>query len=242
MVNWEGMIMNDKIIGIIGGMGPKATIDLYTKIVDATEIEKEQDHFRVIIDSNPRIPDRTEGILGIGESPLNALIETGKNLEKLGVDIGCIPCITAHYFIEDVQKELSYPILNALEELNKYIKENYSGVKKVGVLATTGTRKIGLFQKYLTDFSIIYPSDEIQKECVMEAIYGKEGIKHGNLGNKPLQLLKRASDELIEKGAELIISGCTEIILVLKPHHITKPLIDPMDVLAKAIVNTAKLA
>lgn len=60
--------MNDKIIGMIGGMGPKATVDLYTKIIEATEIEKEQDHFRVIIDSNPKIPDRTEGILGIGKA------------------------------------------------------------------------------------------------------------------------------------------------------------------------------
>lgn len=229
--------MNDKIIGIIGGMGPKATVDLYMKIIDATKIKNEQDHFRVIIDSNPKIPDRTQAILGNGESPIKALIETGKNLEKIGVDIACIPCITAHYFIEDVQKELSYPILNALEELNKYIRENYPKVKNIGVLATTGTIKIGLFQKYLNDFNIIYPSEIIQNGCVMEAVYGKEGIKNGNLGDKPLQLLKKASEELVAEGAELIISGCTEVALVLKPHHITKPLIDPMNVLANAIVK-----
>lgn len=231
--------MNDKIIGIIGGMGPKATIDLYSKILDATKIEKEQDHFKVIIYSNPKIPDRTKAILGLGESPLNALIETGKALEKLGVDVACIPCITAHYFIDDVQKELSYPILNALEELNKYIKTNFPDVKNIGVLATTGTVKSGLYNKYFADFNIIYPSDETQNQCVMEAIYGKEGIKNGDLSDKPLNLLKNASEELIEKGAEIIISGCTEVILVLKPHHIIKPLIDPMDILAKAVVNYA---
>lgn len=231
--------MNDKVIGIIGGMGPKATIDLYSKIIDATIIEEEQDHLRVIIDSNPKIPDRTKAILGVGESPLKALVETGKNLEKLGVDFACIPCITAHYFIEDLQKELSYPVLNALEEVKKHIKSNFPNLKYIGILATTGTIKTGLFQKYLTDYKIIYPSDDIQSNCVMEAVYGKEGIKNGNTGDKPLELLKRASEKLIEAGAELIISGCTEIILVLKPHHITVPLIDPMDVLAKAAVNYA---
>ncbi|HEY8362678.1 MAG TPA: amino acid racemase [Tissierellaceae bacterium] len=231
--------MNDKIIGIIGGMGPKATIDLYSKIIDATKIETEQDHFKVIIYSNPKIPDRTKAILGLGESPLDALIETGKALEKLGVEVACIPCITAHYFIEDVQKELSYPILNALVEVNKYIKANYPNVKNVGVLATTGSVKSGIYKKYLGDFNIIYPCDEIQANCVMEAIYGKEGIKNGDLGEKPLSLLKKASEELIENGAEVVISGCTEIILVLKPHHISVPLIDPMDVLAKAVVEYA---
>lgn len=160
-------------------------------------------------------------------------------MEKVGVDFACIPCITAHYFIDEVQRNLSYPILNALEELNKYIKENYPKVRNIGVLGTTGTIKSNLFPKYLSDFNIIYPSEATQRDYVMEAIYGQDGIKSGNLGNKPLQLFKKASEELIKEGAELIIGGCTEVVLVLKPHHISKPLIDPMEILAKAIVKYA---
>lgn len=229
--------MNNKIIGIIGGMGPEATIDLYSKILMATHANKDQDHFRVIIDSNPKIPDRTKAILGIGESPVEEIIKTGKTLEKVGVDIACLPCITSHYFIEEVQAKLSYPILNALVELDNCIKENYPTAQNIGVLATTGTIETGLFSKYLKGTKILYPTAKSQSEKVMEAIYGIEGIKSGNKGNKPLQLLQSASNELIENGADLIISGCTEIALVLKPHHISKPLLDPMVVVAPSVIK-----
>lgn len=229
--------MNDKIIGILGGMGPEATANLFMQIIKSTQATVDQDHFRVIIDSNVKIPDRTKFILGLGESPVNAMVETGKNLEKANVDVGCIPCITAHYFIEDIQKELSFPLLNALEELNNYIKSNYPDTKKIGILATTGTIKTGLFEKYLTNMDIIYPTETYQKEKVMEAIYGENGIKSGNTGAEPLNLLKDTSEHLIQNGAEIIISGCTEVSLVLNANNVTKPLLDPMDIVAQAIVK-----
>lgn len=229
--------MNDKIIGIIGGMGPEATADLYMKIIKATKVSKDQDHFRVIIDSNPKIPDRTKAILGIGESPVEAIVKTGKNLEKLGVEVACIPCITSHYFFEEIQKKLSFKILNALEETRKYIEDKYPEAKKIGVLATSGTLKTGLFNKYFPGFEIIYPETSVQDSMVMEAIYGASGIKSGNTGEYPLNLLKDASMKLIDNGAEIIISGCTEIALALKQEHINKPLIDPMVVVAHAVVK-----
>ncbi|MBS4534498.1 amino acid racemase [Clostridium sp. D2Q-14] len=229
--------MNDRIIGILGGMGPEATSNLFMKIIKSTQAKTDQDHFRVIIDSNVKIPDRTEFILGSGKSPVQAMIETGKNLEKTNVDIGCIPCITAHYFIEDIQKELSFPILNALQELNNYIKNNYPDTKKIGILATTGTIKTGLFEKYLTNMDIIYPTESDQKENVMEAIYGKNGIKSGNTGDEPLNLLKNAGNKLIKNGAEILISGCTEVSLVLNDNNVDKPLLDPMDIVAEVITK-----
>lgn len=228
--------MNDKIIGIIGGMGPEATANFYLKIIKATKAKRDQDHFRVIIDSNCKIPDRTEAILNNGESPVNALIESGKILESSNVDVAVIPCITAHYFIDEVQKHLSYPILNALEEVRKYIINNYPKVSKIGVLATSGTIKTGLFEKYLGNLDIIYPLPNTQTQKVMEAIYGEKGIKSGNI-DEPLELLKEASNELIENGAEVLILGCTEIPLALKQHHVSKPLIDPMEVLANVVTK-----
>lgn len=229
--------MNDKIIGIIGGMGPEATADLYMKIIKETKVKEEQEHFRVIIDSNPKIPDRTRAILEKGESPVNAIVETANTLGKAGVDIGCMPCITAHYFFDEVQSQVPFKIINALEELNLYLKNNYPNIKNIGILATTGTVKTGLFNKYLTDFNIIYPDEDTQSKKVMEAIYGESGIKKGNTGKENLNLLVEATEELVDKGAKLIIGGCTEITLVLKPYNIDKPLIDPMDVVAKSIVR-----
>ena len=90
--------MVEKIIGIIGGMGPEATADLYLRIIRATPVEKDQDHYRVIIDSNPKIPDRTPAIIGDGENPLPLMAETAKNVEKAGADFLIMPCNTAHYF------------------------------------------------------------------------------------------------------------------------------------------------
>ena len=99
----EVTAMNDKLIGILGGMGPEATAHFYFKLIKATPSKTDQDHFRVIMDSNSKIPDRTSAIFGNGENPVPALIETAKTLECAKVDVACIPCITAHYFIDEIQ-------------------------------------------------------------------------------------------------------------------------------------------
>jgi aspartate racemase len=228
--------MNDKIIGIIGGMGPEATADFYSKIIKATKVTKDQEHFRVIIDSNPKIPDRTLAIIGEGESPVDEMIKTAKNLELANVEVACIPCITAHYFIDEIQSQVNFKILNALDVLNDYIKKNHKDAKKIGVLSTTGTMKAGMFHKYLPDYEILYPNSKDQAEKVMEAIYGKNGIKCGNYGEEPISLLVEAANGLISAGADLIVSGCTEISIVLKPERINRPLIDTMEVLAQKLV------
>ncbi|MCA0984803.1 amino acid racemase [Halobacillus yeomjeoni] len=229
--------MNDKVIGILGGMGPEATAECYMKIIRATHATKDQEHFRVIIDSNAKIPDRTEAIAGRGPNPVPQMVDAAKNLEKLEVEVACIPCMTAHYFIEQVQREVSFPLLNAFLELKKYISDNYPSAKKIGVLATSGTLETGLFEKYLDHLDVLYPSPETQNDKVMRAIYGTNGIKSGNTDGEPLQLLKEAAQELLDNGAELIISGCTEIGLVLRPYHLPTPLIDPMEVVAEVVVK-----
>ncbi|QAS53064.1 aspartate/glutamate racemase family protein [Halobacillus litoralis] len=229
--------MNDKIIGILGGMGPEATAECYLKIIRATKANKDQEHYRVIIDSNAKIPDRTEAISGRGENPVPQMVDAAKNLEKLDVDVACIPCMTAHFFIDEVQKAISFPLLNAFLELKKFISDYYPGATKIGVLATTGTLETGLFQKYFDHLEVIHPTPITQNEKVMRAIYGEDGIKSGNTEGAPLELLKGASQELLDNGAEVIISGCTEIGLVLKSSHLPVPLIDPMEVVANVVVK-----
>jgi len=237
MFEYGGISMNDKIIGIIGGMGPEATMDFYMKIIKATKVKKDQDHFRVVIDSNSKIPDRTKAILDNGDSPVPALVETAKNLEKIGAEVGCIPCITAHYFVEEVAKSVNYPILNALEEVCYFVQKEFKSAKKIGVLATTGTIQTGLFDKYLEGYELVYPSEISQQENVMEAIYGEEGIKSGVVEGLPLDLLMKAGNELIAQGAEVLVAGCTELSIVLNENSFSKPLIDPMVVLADSVVG-----
>ncbi len=229
--------MNDRVIGIIGGMGPEATADFYMKIVKGTKVKRDQDHFHVIIDSNAKIPDRTKAILHGGESPVPEIIKAAKRLGQMGVEVACIPCLTSHYYIKELQASVDYEILNIFEELAKYIQKEYPEVKKVGVLATSGTVQMGLFNQYLTENTIIYPKKHVQEEKVMEAIYGEKGIKSGNLEGKPVGYLIEASESLADDGAELLILGCTEVGLALKQQHVSLPVIDPLDVVVKALTK-----
>lgn len=229
--------MHDKTIGIIGGMGPEATAILFQKLIKATGASKDQDHFRIVIDSNPKIPDRTAAILGKGPSPVKAIVKAGKNLEKIGADIALIPCNTSHYFFDQIQAELRIPLVNMIAELADFLKNTHPRIKRVGLLATTGTIKTSLFNKYLKAMDILMPSDSIQENKVMKAIYSEDGIKSGNTGHGPKKLLKEAADDLINKGADLIISGCTEICLALRQEDIIVPLVDPMDIAVQALIN-----
>lgn len=237
----EVTAMNDKLIGILGGMGPEATAHFYFKLIKATPSKTDQDHFRVIMDSNSKIPDRTSAIFGNGENPVPALIETAKTLECAKVDVACIPCITAHYFIDEIQESVNFPILNALRELDIYIKANYPDIKNIGILATSGTLKTGLFNKYLSDYNLIYPDYDIQTNKVMQAIYSPQyGIKSGVIEGKPIDMLVETGEILIKNGAQILIAGCTEIGLVLNSSHFDIPLIDPMDVVIEAIVKNKR--
>jgi len=222
--------MNDKIIGIIGGMGPEATLNFYGKLLWKTAAKKDQDHFHVVIDSNSKIPDRTEAILHGGENPLPYLIESVRNLGKMNVDVACVTCLTSHYFFEGFQKEANFPIINAFAELDSYIKKEYGTVKRIGILCTSGTKSTKLYDKYLKDYDLVYPDDLSQETEVMESIYGENGIKSGNKVGLPVEALTSAGNKLIKNGAEILIAGCTEIGLLLPDFQFSVPIIDPMDI------------
>lgn len=231
--------MSEKIIGILGGMGPEATVDLFYKIIKFTPAEKDQDHLRIIIDNNPKIPDRTAAILGKGEDPLPALQESARNLEKAGADFIIIPCNTAHYFLPSIQKSVKILILNMIEETAKETQQRIPQIKKVGLLASIGTYKTEIYHQQFKKYNIevIYP-DEKDKEEVMKAIYA---VKAGDLSNEVKGNILKIVQKLIDKGAEAIIAGCTEIPLILKERDVSAPIIDPTQVLAKAAVQKAKL-
>ena len=229
--------MSEKIIGILGGMGPEATADLYLRIIKAKPAKRDQDHPRVIIYSNSKVPDRTAAILGTGPNPMPELIRAGKRLEEAGADFIIIPCNTAHYFIHQLQKELRVPILHMIKLSATKSKEFYPNVKKAGILATDGTVKSGLYKSAYGKLGIevLEPTPESQAE-VMKAIY--QYIKAGNLIDGGL-LLRSVANVLIAAGAEMIICGCTEVSLVLKEGDLTVPILDPLQVLAEAAVAEA---
>lgn len=232
------MTADEKIIGVLGGMGPLATASFYTKLIEETEVTKDQDHYRVIIDSNPKIPDRTKAILYGGDSPVDEMIKTARNLEKSGASILVMPCITAHYFHDEIQKQISIPFYHVLKGLSDFLDSHYPSVKRIGVLSTTATRDSNLFQSFIEHKDVLFPDDADQEGKVMEAIFGANGVKRGNKGDYPKRLLKEAADTLIhEKHCELIIGGCTEVELVLKSEDIQVPFIDPMTIAAQNLTG-----
>ncbi|CAB50281.1 cysteate racemase [Pyrococcus abyssi] len=224
-----------KVIGILGGMGPLATVEMFKRIVEKTPAKKDQDHPKIIIFNNPQIPDRTAFILGKGEDPRPELIKTAKKLEECGADFIIMPCNTAHAFIEDIRKAIRIPIISMIEETAKKVKE--LGFKKVGLLATTGTIASGVYEKEFSKYGIevLIPREDEQEE-VMKGIY--DGVKAGNL-ELGKELLIKIARKLEERGAECIIAGCTEVSVVLSEKDLKVPLIDPMDVIAEAAVKVA---
>lgn len=218
-------------------MGPEATAALFREIISATPVKCDQDHIRVVIDSNPKIPDRTSAITGKGESPIPALIDMARNLERAGATLLAMPCITAHYFAGYIRQAVSVEFVNMLEAVREYLDQNHAVVKTVGILATTGTVNTGLFDQYLgSGYKLLYPSPARQVD-VMEAIYGEWGIKRGNTGKHPSDLLLGAGNEMIERGAQALAAGCTEVPLALQSEQVRVPFINPLKVLAQTLVR-----
>ncbi len=233
--------MREKVIGILGGMGPEATIDLFTKIVKGTHVKKDQDHLRILIDNNPKIPNRTLAILGKGESALPQLVKSARTLEKAGADFIVIPCVTAHYFYDSLQKRIRIPVVHIVGETRRYLQARLKGVHTIGLLATTGTLQAGIFQNAFagSGIEIIFPPPDLQERRVMAAIFGKEGIKAVGPSERSKRLMLGASKDLIRRGARAIIAGCTEVPLVLKQGDLPVPVIDPVAIVARVAIERA---
>ncbi len=226
-----------KTIGIMGGMGPLATVDLMNKIIRLTPAKNDQDHIHMIVDNYPQIPDRTSAIMGTGMNPLPFMKQSAKKLEAAGAELIAIACNTAHYYLHEIQAAINIPIINMPKETVRFIDE--VGLRSVALLATDGTMATKLYQKFLRESKIaVVEPDEITQVSVMEGIYA---VKAGDI-TKGKNLLFQASQTMIDKGAEAVIAGCTEIPLVLSELDGIK-IIDPSHILAQKVVDiTFKVA
>jgi len=232
--------MAEKVIGILGGMGPEATLDCFEKIIKNTPAGKDQDHLRVIIDSNPKIPDRTAAILGNGSSPLPLLLEGCRNLQQAGADFIIMPCISAHFFQENLRQQITLPFVSIFDVVAESISRNHSEIKMVGLLGTTGTISGGLFQKRLREEGIetVICNSKVQ-DLVMAAIYDIKKAQANRSREAITSDLADAAQVLVDSGAQGIIAGCTEIPLVLSPADVTVPYFDSLLILARAAIRTA---
>jgi aspartate racemase len=161
-------------------------------------------------------------------------------LEKSGADIIVIPCITAHAFLSRIAAKDKIHLLDILEETVNYAEKNIPGLACAGLIASTGTVKSGIFDEAFSKagIAIIKPSAGDQKK-VMEAIFGKKGIKAGFTSGRPRKLILESAQKLIRRGAEAIIAGCTEVPLVLRDEDLSVPLVEPLRIAAEASITRA---
>lgn len=226
-----------RTVGVLGGMGPLATVDLYRKIIEATPAQRDQDHLHVIIDADPTVPDRTEALLQGQTDPTPWLIAGAKRLAGAGADFIVMPCNTAHAFLREVEPAVSIPFINMITETAKVVAQMLPSGGQAGVLATAGTVAAGLYQAALeaVGIDVLIPSADGQAK-VNRAI---AAVKAGDLGPETVAAAVSAAEELTERGAGVLLAACTELPLILHPDAVAVPLVDPTDVLARAAVQAA---
>ena len=223
-----------RTLGILGGLGPMATAYFLQLLTQMSDARTDQEHMEILLYSKPSIPDRTDYITGKSEiSPVEDMVMAGKKLREMGADILAIPCITAHFFHQELERRIGFPIIHAIEETAFYLEEEK--VSRAGILATDGTIQSGLFQKALKQRGIcpMIPDSESQKG-IMEIIY--QEIKAGKEVNMPL--FYQIAENLFDQGAEVILLACTELSLIKRDHSLPAGCLDVMEVLARKAVQS----
>ena len=224
-----------KIVGILGGMGPLATADLYRKIIMATPARCDQEHLHVVIEADPTVPDRSAFLQGIGEDPLPGLTRGAERLAAAGVDFIAMPCNTAHAFLPALRERVAVPFIDMIAETAARVRADYPEARRVGILATAATVGLGLYHSALREYGLapVQPAEPIQR-LVSAAI---AAVKAGDTGPAVGASLVEASHALIADGAEVLLAACTELPIVLHAAMVPVPLLDPTQVLAEAAVR-----
>lgn len=224
----------NNLIGVIGGLGPKATTYFMDLVIDNTVSESDQDNVDMLVCQYSSIPDRTNFILGkSNDSPVPEMVDCAKILDREGCKYIVIPCNTASYFFDEIQKEVSAKVINILEETSKVVlKDN---PKRIGLMATDGTIKSGAYHKFIDNDLLFVPDSEYQAK-IMNIIYDK--VK------KNKEVSSEEFEEILnyfrKNGCEIIILGCTELSVVYSYLKIRyNDIVDSLTVLAKKTVEVS---
>lgn len=226
-----------KCMGVIGGLGPAATIAFMSAVLARTPIEQTGGHLHLIVDSNPGVPDINAAVLGLGPSPLEALQAMARRLEAAGANFLVMACNAAHFYEDGIQQSVAIPFVSMVDATCAHIARELPGARRVGLVATDGGIACGIYQRGLGALGLetLVPS-HAQTESVMTAVAGIRMGDHGPAAKNPLV---EQINGLADAGADCVIAGCTEIPLVLASTDIDVPLIDPAEVLAQAAVDFA---
>jgi len=228
---------NEKVVGILGGMGPEATVDLLQRIICLTPAVDDIDHIRCIVDNNPKVPSRIKAIIeGDGANPGPCLSDMGQRLESYGADFLAIACNTAHAYYEYVDGAVNIPVIHLIKLVVDHVRERYPQIRRVGILASTAIQITGLYVNQFEPFGIevIYPDPEHQKE-LLNLI---RAIKAGDTGPGVVSKFGNICVNLKARGGEIAIIACTELSAL--QAELPVGTIDTAEILAQEIISIAK--
>jgi len=231
------MAGKDRLVGVIGGMGPDATVDFMSRILRATPANTDQDHVRMVIEHNPRIPSRQLAMRGDGENPGPVIAAMAARLESAGADFLVMPCNLAHAWQSDISAATNIPLVSIVDESVQSALNCSESESAVGLMTTPGCFAAGLYQQALTDAGrplVLQSPDEL-----LETMSLVERIKGGDQSGEIAAGLRNLATRLIDRGAKVLIAACTEFPLVLDETMFDVAFISSTDVLARKTVALA---
>jgi len=235
------VVTMQKIVGILGGMGPESTAVLLQKIMHRTPAAVEQDHLRVIIDSNPKIPNRTDALLFGNLKPvIDALCETAGGLERAGAEVIGMACNTAHAFLAEVRASVEVPVVDMIGETARQARQAFGKQTVVGILATDGTLRTRIYHEALESNHLegVGPVGPGVQNAVMDTL---DTVKLHGVSDESKGAISVAIRDVTAQGATVLIAGCTEVALVLERYPPNLPWLDSLTVLADALVREATM-
>ncbi len=237
MIGSALMAVEDKVVGIIGGMGPDATVDFMSRVLRATPATTDQEHVHMLVENNPRIPSRQLAMRGEGEDPGSTIAAIAARLEAAGAEFLVMPCNLAHAWQGDIEAAINIPFVSIVEASVQSALDRSDGDSAVGLMTTPGCFMAGLYQQALTAAGrpvITQTPDELA-----EAMFLVEQIKSGNQAEEVAADLQALANRLIDRGAKVLIAACTEFPLVLDESMFDVAFISSTDVLARKTVAIA---
>ncbi|MEO1249195.1 MAG: amino acid racemase [Pseudomonadota bacterium] len=223
-------------VGILGGMGPEATVLLMSRIIARTPARDDQDHIPLIVDNNTQVPSRLRALIdGDGPDPGPALVGMARGLQAAGAQALALPCNTAHYYAPLIQAAVKIPFIDMIESTVAAVSERPTGERRIGILGSPAVQMVGLFDQAFARIgaTMLYPDDQ---DALLAGI---NAVKSGTDKRLACQALERAAENLTGQGAELLLIACSELSVIADSMGSDPRVVDTIDVLADGVVAFA---
>jgi aspartate racemase len=233
------MRVGEKVVGVIGGMGPAATVDFMRRLVAATPAHDDRDHLHVMVDNNPKVPSRIAALIeGTGADPAPALCQMAKGLEAQGADFLVIPCNTAHYYLPEIARSVNIPVLDMVGLSVQKLAAADPAPRRIGLLASPAVRLVGLYQKRIEEMGLqaVFPSPHHESRLLAVI----KAVKSGQIETRHHQDYTAVAENLLDAGADAFLIACTELSVIGPPLAAAIPIMDSLDILVEATIATAR--